>query len=97
MLPQSLGILFYIRNDKLRSDGKAPIYLRITVNGKRAEYAIKRFVDPKKWNNDAMAVRGTKEETKNLNAYLDVIRNNIYKYQKIYIQKCAVYFMMKMK
>ena len=43
-----LSILFYIKRARSNSDGKSPIYLRITVDGKRTEFSIKRFVEPEK-------------------------------------------------
>ena len=66
---QTLAILFYHRVDKARSDGEVPIYMRITVNGKRAEMAIQRYVDPKKWNKEGEYARGTKQEIRELNEY----------------------------
>ena len=36
------SILFFIKKTKLLKNGEAPICLRITVNGKRAEVQIKR-------------------------------------------------------
>lgn len=37
-------ILFFIRRTRLLKNGEAPIGLRITVNGQRAELQIKRNV-----------------------------------------------------
>ena len=45
------SILFFIKRTKLLKNGEAPICLRITVNGKRAEVQIKRSVEVNKWNN----------------------------------------------
>lgn len=36
------SILFFIKKTKFLKNGEAPICLRITVNGKRAEIQIKR-------------------------------------------------------
>jgi hypothetical protein len=44
------SVLFYIKKAKLLKNGEAPICLRITVNGKRAEIQIKRSVEIDKWN-----------------------------------------------
>ena len=42
----TFGIQFLIRQDKLK-DGKAPIYVRITINGEVVHFALKqRWVDP---------------------------------------------------
>lgn len=38
------SILFFIRRTRLLKNGEAPIGLRITVNGQRAELQIKRSV-----------------------------------------------------
>jgi len=39
------SILFFIKKTKLLKNGEAPICLRITVNGKRAEVQIKRSIE----------------------------------------------------
>ena len=43
-------ILFLIKKSKLLKNGEAPICMRITVNGQRAEIQIKRSVEVSKWN-----------------------------------------------
>ena len=53
-----------------------PIYMRITVNGKRADMSAGRDCDPTKWNSKAGRASGTKEEIKALNNYLDVCKPN---------------------
>jgi len=79
----TLGILLHIRKDKLNKKGEAPIFLRVTVNGKRAEISTKRFVIPDKWNSQAGQVKGTKEEIRVLNQYLLTLKNKAIRiYQK---------------
>ncbi|MFZ3273308.1 MAG: Arm DNA-binding domain-containing protein [Lutibacter sp.] len=34
---KTFGLLFYLKKSKVDSQGKAPIYLRITVDGERSE------------------------------------------------------------
>ena len=75
---QTLGLLFYPRKDKLNKDGEAPIYLRITVDGKRSEVSTQRYVDPEKWNSEAGRVKGTKEEVRQVNNHLETIKRTIY-------------------
>ena len=48
------SFIFYIKRSKADKNGKANIYLRITVNGKRAELSISRKVDVKKWVSNNM-------------------------------------------
>ena len=40
----TFNILFFIKKSKLLRNGQAPIYLRITINGKRSEISIKRSI-----------------------------------------------------
>lgn len=84
---QTLGILFYIKNAKSLANGEVPIYLRITVDGKRAEFSIQRSINPDKWNSKAGKAIGTKEDAKTLNAYIDTLRTKVYEQQKKIIEK----------
>lgn len=83
---QTLSILFYLRRDKKKSDTEIPIYMRITVNGKRAEMAIHRFVNPEYWNNRSGTPRGSRNEIKQLNEYLSLQRSKAYHGQKSLIE-----------
>lgn len=54
------------------ADGNnALIYLRITVNGERAEISIKRTIGRDRWDPAANRVRGNKEDAREINALLD--------------------------
>ena len=83
---QTLSILFYLRRDKSKSKTKVPIYLRITINGKRAEMAIHRFIDPNYWNNESGVPRGTRNDIKQLNEYLALMRSKVYQAQRSLIE-----------
>ncbi len=56
----------------------APIYLRITVNGQRAEVTTGRECDPEKWINKSGRAVGTKEDVKRFNAFLDNLQARVY-------------------
>lgn len=79
---QTLGILFMLRTSRMNKKGEAPIYVRITVDGERSEIALNRFIEPTKWNAEAGHAKGTTEVVKQLNTYIDIVRNKIYDYQK---------------
>lgn len=53
------------------------IYMRITVNGKRADMSAGRECDPAKWNSRAGRANGTKEEIMSLNNYLDSLQTKV--------------------
>jgi hypothetical protein len=42
----NVKISFLIRINKINQNGKCPIYTRLTVNGRRAEIATKKYVVP---------------------------------------------------
>ncbi len=79
---KSLGILFYVKRAKIDNNNKAPIYVRITVDGIRSELSIKRSIELDRWIPSAGKVKGTNEETKSINSYIDTIRIKIYEHQK---------------
>ena len=72
------SILFFIRRTRLLKNGEAPISLRITMDGQRAEMQIKRSVDEKHWNASKGCATGKDRKTMELNQYLDMLRTKIY-------------------
>ncbi|TLP79291.1 site-specific integrase [Maribacter sp. ACAM166] len=73
-----LSVLFYIRKKGISDPATGTIYLRITVNGKRAEVSTMRKVPLSKWNAKANKVKGYSTEARQTNRHLDVIKNKIY-------------------
>lgn len=45
-----MNILFYIKKSKLLKTNEAPLFVRITINGERAEVGLKKAVIPKYWD-----------------------------------------------
>lgn len=82
----TFAVSFFVRNDKLDSDGKLPIYLRITVNGERAELSIQRKIEKDRWNKAGQA-KGNKDDIKKINNYLDTVKNRIYDIRTDLIQR----------
>ena len=74
----TFSVLFYPRGNDVDNEGEAPVYARITVNGKRGEFSIKRKVPLAKWNASAGKMKGTTQKVHELNAYMDKIRYRIY-------------------
>ena len=86
-MTKTFSLLFYIRTTKTKSDGTIPIYVRITINGKRAEFSTKRTIEPTKWNNAKGRAKGSNEQIKSLNKYLDTIQAKVYDKQQELMQK----------
>ncbi len=76
-MKSNFHLLFYIRKQKNYKGGVMPIYMRITVNGKRADMSAGRDCDPAKWSSRAGRAIGTKEEVKALNNYLDSLQTKL--------------------
>jgi hypothetical protein len=82
MLSKTFYLLFYLKRPKNYNSGKMPVYLRVTANGKRFELAIKRECEPEKCSLETGRMRGSKEDAKQLNSYLDSLQSKIYEAQR---------------
>lgn len=58
------------RPDKLRADGTAPVYVRITANRKTRQKATGVYVEPKHWNAKRQEVRASHDIADALNSKL---------------------------
>ncbi len=87
----TFGIIFYLRKYKTTSEGKTPIYARITVNGKRSDIAMKRSIEENNWNAKKGMAKGSKAEVTQLNNHLEKFRSGIVEsYQSLLLQKKMV-------
>ena len=96
-MTNSFTFLFYIKKTKTDSTGKSMIYLRITVNGRRAELSIRRkyFVD--KWSTETGRAIGYSPEAKEINQYIDSIQRKLNKIHQYYLEKNIPYTAEKIK
>lgn len=75
---KTFNLLFFIKKNKIRTNGTAPIYLRITIDGKAVDIAAKRYIDPQKWDVKAHKAVGNSQEAKTLNVYLKTLEQQVY-------------------
>ena len=76
----SLTVLNYLKVAKLdKKTGLAPIFLRVTIGGQRVEISAKRSWDPTRWETEVGKAKGTKEDARTLNTYLDTLRAKLNK------------------
>ena len=86
----TFGIVFYLRKYK-EKDGKAPLYARITVDGKRTDIALKRKIPIANWNEVKGMAKGRSEEISSLNTYLERIRGRLTEcYQELQLEKAFI-------
>ncbi|WP_130734007.1 site-specific integrase [Flavobacterium sp. J27] len=75
---KTFNLLFFIKKSKIKADGSAPIYLRITIDGVPKEISSKRNIQPDKWDNKLQKAIGSSIEVKSLNAYLKTLEQQVY-------------------
>tara|TARA_R110000744_G_scaffold162948_2_gene279610 strand:+ start:238 stop:1452 length:1215 start_codon:yes stop_codon:yes gene_type:complete len=74
----SLSLLFYVKKSKADEHGMANIYLRITLDGRRAECSIHRKIHSSEWNSKTQLALGNSMVSQEVNRELGVIKNKIY-------------------
>jgi site-specific recombinase XerD len=86
MLEKSFGLLFYLKPSKNKNAILRTIYLRITVDGKPVELSSKRQWELSRWSASTGRATGTKEDSKTLNSYLDLLITQVYQAKKRLIE-----------
>jgi site-specific recombinase XerD len=76
-------ILLWLNKDRIQNNGELPIYMRITVDGKRVEISTQRTVLLELWDQKAQQVKGKDHSIRTINSYLDMSKGKI---QTIYNQ-----------
>jgi len=71
------NLLFFLKKRANYQSGSVPVYLRITVNGKRSEIGISREIEPVNWDHRKERARGTKEEAREINVHIENISTKI--------------------
>ncbi len=72
---------FYAKSTKANAAGQLPIYVRLTVDGKRLEFSTKKFVETSKWSSELSKMKGTTEEARSINSYLDLMKTKVFNAQ----------------
>ncbi|CAM3978193.1 site-specific integrase [Flavobacterium weaverense] len=73
---KNVSILMYLKCRK-NAKGESPIYLRVTVDGKRREVSLNESIDSSRWDQNKQRGRGNSETIAILNRRLVSIENNI--------------------
>ncbi|SES90592.1 Site-specific recombinase XerD [Draconibacterium orientale] len=72
-----ITIAFLLKKSKKREDRTYPVYVRFTLNGKRAELSTKIFVDQNSWDISKERMTGSSSLAKTTNNRLDKVASNI--------------------
>ena len=77
-MKSTFKILFYLKRNAIRKDGKMPIISRVTVDGVIAQFNTKLEIQPTCWNVKLGKITGHSSESKQYNAQLDEIRTSVH-------------------
>lgn len=84
----TFSVLFFIKRKKLLKNGYAPVYMRITIDGRFLETSLKRGVNPKLWNEKKQRSTGRDRLSIELNDYIDTTLTRIYRIHQQLIDEC---------
>ena len=84
---RTFSIMYMIRRARLLKNQEVPIYMRITVDGERAEISLKRSVIPAHWNEIKGCAKSGTPFAKELNFFLEQIRHKVYEHQQDLINR----------
>ncbi|GHE29135.1 site-specific integrase [Sphingobacterium griseoflavum] len=67
------SLSFLLKKPKNDKGQPRPVYMRITVDKEQKEISVGRDCEPSRWNSAANRAKGTREEARTLNAYLETL------------------------
>ena len=83
-MKSTFKILFYIRKDKINSLGKAPIHVRLTIDGQSCQFSTKSEITANIWDAKNYKAIGRTEEAETINCYLEHVKRHLLnKYQEL--------------
>lgn len=76
----------YLKQPQDKNLAEYPIYVRVTIDGKRFEFSLKRSCSPSKWNKHSGQVIGNTERARELNTYIHSSVRKVYEGQNEFIR-----------
>ncbi|MDP9077656.1 MAG: site-specific integrase [Bacteroidota bacterium] len=84
MLEKSFGLLYFLKQSG--NEPKKYIYLRITVDGHPVELSTKKQWWENRWDQEKGRASGVKQDAQELNFFLDMLENKVFKSRKQLIE-----------
>ncbi|MGW9685076.1 site-specific integrase [Flagellimonas sp. 2504JD1-5] len=88
---QKFSLLFYLRNNRMDSNGLIPIFMRVTVDGKRSEVSTGKKIKRSSWNPQAWRAKGYGQEAQEINGHLQQMESRTCRIQRQYIEEGKIY------
>lgn len=73
----TFSVLFWLYSSRSKN-GKAPIYARISVNGKKLNISLKRRIQISEWDSNKQRVKTSSIHAKSTNQYLDEFYSGLF-------------------
>lgn len=74
---KKLNLLFIVSKSRIRKDGKAPLFCRLTYLERRKQFSTGLFINPKNWNNSLQEAGPPNNDNNFINSQLNLIKNQI--------------------
>lgn len=81
-MTQTISVTFSTRKDRATEDGLLPVFMKITIAGKRLVMMTKIFVKPNEWSNQNAKLKTNTEEARRVNKMLDAFKLRAFDYQR---------------
>lgn len=78
MKQETFNVLFFLKKNRIKANGEAPISVRITVNGQYFEIYIKRSIPVDQWDQPRGRAKGKSRIATETNLYIESIRSRIF-------------------
>jgi len=70
----SYSLVFLISRTRPKKNGECPVFLKITINGDKARFPVKRHILPQDWDSSRARMKGRTKEAEVFNKYLEAIK-----------------------
>jgi len=77
-MKSTFKVLFYLKRNAIRKDGRMPIIARITIDGHITQFNVKLEIQPNYWSVKLGKVIGQSSDSKQYNAQLNEIKASLY-------------------
>ncbi|MEQ8472544.1 MAG: site-specific integrase [Marinoscillum sp.] len=82
----TFNTLFYV-NGTRNKDGNVPLYARITANGKRVDFSLKKKLPLEMWDQRYNKAKGSSGEARAINQLLEIVKKRLYDcYQELLLR-----------
>jgi integrase len=78
----TFSVHFFIKKHRINNNSEVPIYLRISVNGKRIEMSMHRNIVVQNWDEYFGHVIGTTKKARDINSFLESTKSTLYEHYK---------------